>query len=52
MFLAEARIVAPIQHRNVAQVFDFGEAGSRLYLVLEANRKSKPPAGRGLTVDS
>jgi serine/threonine protein kinase len=35
MFLDEASIVAPIQHRNVAQVFDLGESGPLLYLVME-----------------
>lgn len=35
MFLDEARIVAQIDHRNVAQVFDLGEFGSLLYLVME-----------------
>jgi serine/threonine-protein kinase len=35
MFLDEARIVSPIQHRNVAQVLDLGESSSLLYLVVE-----------------
>ncbi|GEM_PF-515353 len=35
MFLDEARIVAGIQHRNVAQVFDLGESGPLLYIAME-----------------
>jgi serine/threonine-protein kinase len=35
MFLDEARIVAGIQHRNVVRVFDLGESGSLLYIVME-----------------
>ncbi len=35
MFLDEARIAAAIEHPNVAQVFDLGEAGRMLYLVIE-----------------
>src|SRR6185295_12936157 len=35
MFLEEARIAAAIEHPNVAQVFDLGEDGSVLYLVME-----------------
>ncbi|MEA2747817.1 MAG: hypothetical protein QOI41_1960 [Myxococcales bacterium] len=35
MFLDEARIAASIEHPNVAQVFDLGEAASMLYLVME-----------------
>lgn len=35
MFLDEARIAASIEHPNVAQVFDLGEADSMLYLVME-----------------
>jgi serine/threonine-protein kinase len=35
MFLDEARIAASIDHPNVAQVFDLGEAQSMLYLVME-----------------
>jgi serine/threonine-protein kinase len=35
MFLDEARIASSIEHPNVAQVFDLGEHGSMLYLVME-----------------
>ena len=35
MFLDEAQIAAAIEHPNVAQVFDLGESGSMLYLVME-----------------
>ncbi|HSO37020.1 MAG TPA: serine/threonine-protein kinase [Labilithrix sp.] len=35
MFLDEARIASAIEHPNVAQVFDLGEAGQMLYLVIE-----------------
>jgi serine/threonine protein kinase len=35
MFLDEARIASEIEHPNVAQVFDLGESGSMLYLVME-----------------
>ena len=35
MFLDEASVVASLAHRNVAQVFDLGDTGELLYLVLE-----------------
>ena len=35
MFLDEARIAASIEHPNVAQIYDLGELGSLLYLVME-----------------
>ncbi len=35
MFLDEARIAAGIEHPNVAQIFDVGEHGDLLYLVME-----------------
>jgi serine/threonine protein kinase len=35
MFLDEARIVSAIENPHVAQVFDLGEDGSMLYLVME-----------------
>jgi len=35
MFLDEARIAAAIQHPNVAQVFDLGEAGGHYFLAME-----------------
>ncbi len=35
MFLDEARLTAAIHHPNVAQVFDLGEMGDMLYLVME-----------------
>ncbi len=35
MFLDEARIAAAIQHANVAQVFDLGEADGRYFLAME-----------------
>jgi len=35
MFLDEARLVASINHRNVAQVLDLGEINEVLYLVME-----------------
>lgn len=35
MFLDEARLVAPLVHRNVAQVFDLGDTGDLLYIALE-----------------
>ena len=35
MFLDEARIASAIEHPNVAQVFDLGEDGSVLYLVMQ-----------------
>ncbi len=35
MFLDEARIAAAIQHPNVAQVFDLGEADGRYFLAME-----------------
>jgi serine/threonine-protein kinase len=35
MFVAEARILGLLHHANVVQVYDFGEADGRLFLVLE-----------------
>src|SRR5262249_27533005 len=35
MFLDEARILARIEHANVAQILDLGENGGLLYLILE-----------------
>lgn len=35
MFLREAEIASAIEHPNVAQIFDLGEAQSMLYIVLE-----------------
>jgi serine/threonine-protein kinase len=35
MFLAEAKIAAELNHPNVVQVFDFGQAGRHYYLAME-----------------
>ena len=35
MFLDEARLVARLDHPSIAQVYDFGEEGSTLYLAME-----------------
>ena len=35
MFLNEARVSATLQHPNIVQVFDFGEAAGRPYLAME-----------------
>ena len=35
MFLAEAKIAAELNHPNVVQVFDFGQAGNHYYLAME-----------------
>jgi serine/threonine protein kinase len=35
MFLDEARTAATLRHSNVVQVFDFGEADGRYYLIME-----------------
>ncbi len=35
LFLNEARVSASLQHPNVVQVFDFGEAAGRPYLAME-----------------
>lgn len=35
MFLDEARVSATLQHPNLVQVFDFGEAAGRPYLAME-----------------
>jgi len=34
-FLAEARVVAAIEHPNVVEIFDFGEVDGRLYYLME-----------------
>jgi serine/threonine-protein kinase len=35
MFVEEARVSAELVHPNVVQIYDFGDAGGRYYLVLE-----------------
>lgn len=35
MFVEEARVSAELVHPNVVQVYDFGDAGGRYYLVME-----------------
>lgn len=35
MFVAEAKIAARVQHRNVVQVFDLGEVAGELYMAME-----------------
>lgn len=53
MFVDEARIMARLHHPNIAQVYDFGEDESELYLVLEyvagapfsALSELRPPPG-------
>ena len=35
MFLDEARLAAQLNHPNIAQIFDFGEAGGTYYLAME-----------------
>lgn len=35
MFVDEARVCAQLSHPNLVQVFDFGEAGSELYMAME-----------------
>ncbi len=35
MFLDEARITVALQHPNIVQVFDLGEAGGNYYIVME-----------------
>ena len=35
MFIDEARVCAQLSHPNLVQVFDFGEAGSELYMAME-----------------
>ncbi|MBL8920123.1 MAG: serine/threonine protein kinase [Myxococcaceae bacterium] len=35
MFLTEARLAAQLNHPHVVQIFDLGEAGQSLYLVME-----------------
>ncbi len=35
MFLDEGRLLAKLHHRGIAQVYDFGEDGDRLYLAME-----------------
>lgn len=62
MFLDEARVSATLQHPNIVQVFDFGEAQGRPYLAMElvsgrdltatlrALREKKAPAPPAVTV--
>ena len=35
MFVEEARVSAELMHPNVVQIYDFGDAGGRYYLVME-----------------
>src|SRR5438874_220546 len=35
MFLSEARLAAELNHPNVVQIFDFGEADGQYYLAME-----------------
>jgi serine/threonine-protein kinase len=35
MFIDEARVCAQLSHPNLVQVFDFGKAGSELYMAME-----------------
>lgn len=35
MFLGEARLAAEMNHPNLVQIFDFGEAGGQYYLAME-----------------
>jgi serine/threonine-protein kinase len=35
MFVDEARIAASLSHANIVSIYDFGKAGSQLYLVME-----------------
>ncbi|MBI3184785.1 MAG: protein kinase [Myxococcales bacterium] len=35
MFLAEATLAAGLDHPNIVQIFDFGEAGGQYYLAME-----------------
>jgi serine/threonine-protein kinase len=35
MFLGEARLAAQLNHPNLVQIFDFGEAGGQYYLAME-----------------
>ncbi len=61
MFLDEARLAARIQHPNVCQVFDFGEADGTYFMAMEyllgeplsrvlrrTRKRSKPEARQGL----
>jgi hypothetical protein len=62
MFLNEARVSATLQHPNLVQVFDFGEAAGRPYLAMEhvhgrdlgailrLLRKQKKPASAAVAV--
>ena len=35
MFLSEAKLAAQLDHPNIVQVFDFGQAGPHYYLAME-----------------
>lgn len=56
MFIDEARLAAGLQHPNIVQVFDFGDAAGDLYLAMElvegsnVNQLLRELAARGETV--
>ncbi len=35
MFIAEAKLVAHLSHKNIAQIFDFGKIGQNYYIAME-----------------
>ena len=42
MFLDEARLASSISHRNVCNVFDFGECDGRFYIAMIPGGHSRP----------
>jgi serine/threonine protein kinase len=35
MFIAEAKLVAQLSHKNIAQIYDFGKTGSNYFIAME-----------------
>jgi serine/threonine protein kinase len=55
-FLREARLVASLEHRNIVTVFELGQEGNRIYIVMELLRGedlgTRLRSGRHLSLES